>query len=89
MRKNGPIGVVPDSLMTLSTSSTSSPSSSVAFQISDAAELRIRFTTKPGTSPQRTGGLADRLGEVEAAWSVSSEVSSPSITSIRRMIDAG
>ncbi len=49
----------------------------------------MRFTTKPGTSPQRIGVLRICWAKLSAAWSVSSEVSSPSITSIRRIIDAG
>ena len=56
---------------------------------SDAAELRIRLTTKPGTSPQRTAVLRIDWTKLVAVWSVSSEVSSPSITSISRIIDAG
>ena len=75
--------------MTLSTSSTSSPSSSVTRQTSDIAELRIRLTTKPGTSPQRIAVLRICWAKLAAVWIVSSEDSSPSITSIRRIIEAG
>ena len=75
--------------MIRSTSSTSRPSSSVTFQTSDAAELRMRLTTKPGTSPQRIAVLRIAWAKFVAAAIVSSEVSSPSITSIRRIIDAG
>ena len=49
----------------------------------------MRLTTKPGTSPQRTAVLRIACAKLVAVWSVSSEVSSPSITSIRRIIDAG
>ena len=72
VRKNGPIGTVPESLMTLSTSSTSRPSSSVTRQTSDTAELRMRLTTKPGTSPQRIAVLRICCAKLAAAWTVSS-----------------
>ena len=50
----------------------------------------MRLTTKPGASAQRIGCLADLLGEVGAPpASVSSDVSSPSMTSISRIIEAG
>src|SRR3954465_4032584 len=49
----------------------------------------MRFTTKPGASPQRIGVLRICWAKLNAACIVSSEVSSPSITSIRRIIDAG
>ena len=49
----------------------------------------MRLTTKPGASPQRMAVLRICWAKLVAAWSVSSEVSSPSITSIRRIIEAG
>ena len=49
----------------------------------------MRLTTKPGTSPQRIAVLRIAWAKLVVAWSVSSEVSSPSITSIRRITDAG
>ena len=45
----------------------------------------MRLTTKPGHSAQRTGILRIAWAKLAAAWAVSGEVSSPSITSIRRM----
>ena len=89
MRKNGPIGTVFDSWTTLSISLTSIPSSSCTFQISDTDELRIRLTTKPGASPHLIGVFLICWAKFAAAWTVSGDVSSPSITSIRRIIDAG
>ncbi len=65
------------------------PSSSWARQISEMAELAIRLPTKPGTSPQRIGILRIACAKLDAACMVSGDVSSPSITSIRRIIDAG
>ena len=58
-------------------------------QTSDIAELRMRLTTKPGTSPQRIAVLRIAWAKLAAVWSVSSDVSSPSITSISRIIEAG
>ena len=49
----------------------------------------MRLTTKPGHSPQRTGVLRIAWAKLVAVCSVSSEVASPSMTSIRRIIDAG
>ena len=89
LRKYGPIGVAPESLITRSTSSVDSPSSSVAFHTSDIAAVRMRLTTKPGTSPQRIAVLRNAWAKLVAACMVSSEVSSPSITSISRIIEAG
>ena len=65
------------------------PSSSWTRQISDTAELRMRLTTKPGTSPQRIGILRICWAKLAAACAVSGEVSSPSMTSISRITDAG
>ena len=49
----------------------------------------MRLTTKPGHSAQRTGILRIAWAKLAAAWAVSGEVSSPSITSISRMYEAG
>ena len=49
----------------------------------------MRLTTKPGASPQRTAVLRIDMTKLVAVSSVSSEVSSPSITSISRIIEAG
>ena len=88
-RKNGPIGSAPDSCTSLSTSSVVSPSSSWARHTSPIAEMAMRLPTKPGTSPQRIGILRMAWAKLAAACIVSGEVSSPSITSIRRIIEAG
>ena len=45
----------------------------------------MRLTTKPGHSAQRIGILRIAWAKFAAAWTVSGEVSSPSITSISRM----
>ena len=58
-------------------------------QISEIDELAIRLPTKPGTSPQRIGILRMAWAKLAAACIVSGAVSSPSITSIRRIIEAG
>ena len=49
----------------------------------------MRFTTKPGTSPQRIGILRICCAKLIVVWTVSSEVSSPSTTSISRITEAG
>ena len=49
----------------------------------------MRLTTKPGSSSQRIAVLRIACAKLAAACSVSSEVSSPSITSISRIIEAG
>ena len=49
----------------------------------------MRLTTKPGHSAARMGTLRICCANVDAAWVVSGAVISPSITSIRRMNEAG
>ena len=49
----------------------------------------MRLTTKPGHSAQRTGILRIAWAKFAAACMVSGEVSSPSMTSISRMQEAG
>ena len=75
--------------MTLSISSTGMPCSSWKRKTSPNAELRIRLTTKPGASPQRIGSFRIAWAKLTAVITVSGEVSSPSTTSISRIIDAG
>ena len=65
------------------------PRSSCARQTSDIPDMRIRLTTKPGTSPQVIGCFLMAWAKFTAAVSVSVEVSSPSTTSISGMTDAG
>ncbi len=72
-----------------SSSLTSIPASSWTRHSSEALEFRIRLTTKPGASPQRIGALRIAWAKLIAACAVSGEVSSPSITSISRMTEAG
>ena len=68
---------------------TSIPVSSWKRHSSETLELRIRLTTNPGTSPHRIGILRIRWAKLIATWTVSGAVSSPSITSIRRITEAG
>src|SRR5215216_7774828 len=49
----------------------------------------MRLTTKPGHSAARIGIFLICCANVVAAWVVSGDVSSPSITSISRMTEAG
>ena len=49
----------------------------------------MRLTTKPGHSAARIGILRICWANVEAAWTVSADVSSPSMTSISRMYGRG
>jgi hypothetical protein len=49
----------------------------------------MRLTTNPGTSAHRTAVLRTAWAKLAADWSVSSEVSSPSMTSISRITEAG
>ena len=65
------------------------PFSSCSRQISAIPELRIRFTTKPGTSAHVIGCLRIACANTTAAVTVSAEVSSPSTISISGMIEAG
>ena len=49
----------------------------------------MRLTTNPGHSAQRTGVLRIASAKFAAACAVSGDVSSPSMTSISRIRDAG
>ena len=79
-RKNGPIGARLRLLDDLVDLLDVEPLLVDVRQISDTAELRMRLTTKPGhlaAADRASCGSAGRSWT--AAWSVSSEVSSPSI----------
>ena len=86
---NGPTGAAFDSATIRSISLTSIPVSSWRRHSSDTLEFRIRLTTNPGASPQRIGVLRIAWAKLTAPCTVSGEVSSPSITSISRITDAG
>jgi hypothetical protein len=66
-----------------------SPPSSWARQISEEPALRMRLTTNPGTSAQVIGFLRIAWAKVTAACIVSAEVSSPRMTSMSGMTEAG
>ncbi len=89
MRKNGPIGTTFCVLIASSMALIDSPCSCWARQTSLMPLLRIRFTTKPGTSPQVIGFFLIAWAKLTAAVTVSCEVSSPWTTSISGMIEAG
>ncbi len=89
VRKNGPIGATPAAAIAWSTAWIERPRSSWKRQTSPTAELSTRLTTKPGTSAHRIGSLRIVWAKFVATESASIDVSSPSITSTRRMIDAG
>ena len=55
MRKNGPIGASWAPAIASSIPFSDSPFSSWARQISPIVAIRMRLTTKPGTSPQTIG----------------------------------
>ena len=65
------------------------PFSSCSRQISEMPELRIRLTTKPGTSAQVIGCLRIAWAKLTATPTVSADVSSPSTISISGMTEAG
>ncbi len=89
-RMNGPIGATFAAATPSSIALIERPCSSWARQISPTAELRMRLTTKPGTSPQVIGCLRIAWAKLEAAdWAVSGEVGSPTITSTSGITEAG
>ncbi len=88
-RTKGPIGATLAAATLSSIFLIERPCSSWARQISLAPELRIRLTTKPGTSAQVIGCLRIAWAKLIAAVTVSRDVSSPSTISISGMIDAG
>ena len=87
-RKNGPIGATFWAPTASSIFLIESPCSSCARQISPTAELRIRLTTKPGTSSQTIGCLRIVWAKLTAASIVSSSVT-PATISTSGMTDAG
>ncbi len=89
MRKYGPIGTTLAAPTPSSIFLIDRPCSSWSRQISAMPELRMRLTTKPGTSAQMIGCFLIACAKVTAACEVSEEVSSPSMTSISGMTDAG
>ena len=89
MRKNGPIGATRACETASSTALIESPLASWKRQISLIAEFRMRLTTKPGSSPQVIGILRIVCANVVAVCIVSGDVSAPSTTSTRRIIEAG
>ena len=89
MRKNGPIGAIREAATASSIALIDRSPSSCMRQTSLIAALRMRLTTKPGSSPQVIGILRIVCANVVAACIVSGDVLSPSTTSTRRMNDAG
>ncbi len=88
-RKYGPIGTTfaaptPSSIFLID-----SPFCSCSRQTSEMPELRMRLTTKPGTSPQVIGCFLIAWAKLTATPIASGDVSSPSTISISGMIDAG
>ncbi len=63
--------------------------SSCSRQISDIPAIRMRLTTKPGTSRHAIGCLRIAWAKVSAAVTVSGEVSSPSTISTSGITEAG
>ena len=86
---NGPIGAMFWALTPSSIALIERPCSSWARKTSPTAEIRIRLTTKPGTSPQPIGCLRIACAKLDAACIVSAEVSAPAITSTRGSTEAG
>ena len=89
IRKYGPIGTTLAAPTPSSMRLIDRPFSSCSRQTSEMPALRIRLTTKPGTSPQVIGCLRIAWAKLTATPTVSAEVSSPSTTSISGMIEAG
>ncbi len=89
IRKYGPIGTTPAAPTPSSIALIESPPCSWLRQISDMPEVRMRLTTKPGTSAQVIGCLRIAWAKATALPSVCSEVSSPSTISISGISDAG
>ena len=86
---NGPIGAALAPAMPSSIFLIDRPFSSCSRQTSATEELRIRLTTKPGTSSQTIGCFLIAWAKLNAVATVSSEVSSPRTISSSGMIDAG
>ena len=88
-RKNGPIGRTFAAVTASSIFLIDRPASSCTRQISPAAEVRMRLTTKPGTSRQVIGCLRIVWAKLYAVVTVSREVSSPAMISTSGITDAG
>src|SRR2546423_208675 len=78
---SGPIGCAKPSLAIVSIASGSATPSSNAYAASLMNGIRIRFETKPGKSRASAGSLPRSRASCVIAAAVSSEVSSPRITS--------
>ncbi len=89
MSTNGPIGETFFSATASSIFLIERPFSSCWRQTSPAAELRIRLTTKPGTSLQVIPCLRIACAKLKAVVTVSREVSSPLMISTSGITDAG
>ena len=89
MRMNGPIGEVFAAATASSIFLIESPRSSCWRQTSPAAELRMRLTTKPGTSLQVIPCLRIACAKLKAVVTVSREVSSPLMISTSGITEAG
>ena len=89
MSTNGPIGAAFAPAMPSSIALIESPFSSCSRQTSATEELRIRLTTKPGTSSQTIGCFLIPWAKLSAVATVSSEVSSPRTISSSGIIEAG
>lgn len=83
------MGATSASASASSTALTDRPRSSCTRHTSPAAEIRMRLTTKPGTSAQAMASLRRSWAKTAATCMVSGAVSSPSTTSMRRIIEAG
>ena len=89
MSRNGPAGVTFWPVIASSIDRIDRPRSSWARQTSAIPDMRIRLTTKPGTSPQVMGCFLMAWAKFTAVVRVSVEVSSPWTTSTSGMTDAG
>ena len=89
IRKNGPIGVTFAPAIASSICLIDRPFSSCSRQTSPTPELRMRLTTKPGTSLQVIGCLRIAWAKLKAVLIVSREVSSPPMISTSGITEAG
>ena len=89
MSVNGPIGATLAATAASSIFLIERPPSSCARQISLTPRLRMRLTTKPGTSAQAMGCLRIAWAKLTALVTVSGSVSSPSTISTSGSTDAG
>ncbi len=89
VRKNGPIGAAFAAATPWSIAVIERPPSSCSRQTSPTEALRIRLTTKPGTSPQTIGCFLIACAKLSAVATVSGAVSSLSMISSSGITDAG